>query len=132
MVLNNVDVNPTNNKVHFTPTDTAIGLDITVISKEGNYFRAMPFLYVKNQNVFSIPDTVMAQSLIVQFNQVKDQSKGLLEIGVKESSAILDFVTLKVYEFPFINILWLGVLVMVVGIVMSIVQRIATKTTVRK
>ncbi len=48
----------------------------------------------------------------------------MLEIGVRESSAVLDFVTLKAYEFPFINVLWLGILVMVVGIVMSIVQRV--------
>jgi len=55
---------------------------------------------------------------------VKDQAKGLLEIGVKESTAVLDFVTLKAYEFPYINVLWLGILVMVIGIVMSIVQRV--------
>jgi cytochrome c-type biogenesis protein CcmF len=123
MIVNNVAVNPTTDKHRFAATDTAIGLDMTVISKEGNRFSAMPLLHVKNGNIYSIPDTVMAQSLILQFNQVKDQAKGLLEIGVRESSAILDFVTLKAYEFPFINVLWLGVLVMVIGIVMSIVQR---------
>ncbi len=46
------------------------------------------------------------------------------EMGVKESSSVLDFVTLKAYEFPFINVLWLGILVMVAGILMSMVQRI--------
>jgi cytochrome c-type biogenesis protein CcmF len=124
MIINNVAVNPTTAKHQFSATDTAIGLDMTVISKEGNRFSAMPLLHVKNGNIYSVPDTVMAQSLVLAFNQVKDQSKGLLEIGVKESSAVLDFVTLKAYEFPFINVLWLGVLVMVVGIVMSIVQRV--------
>jgi cytochrome c-type biogenesis protein CcmF len=44
-------------------------------------------------------------------------------MGVKESGAITDLITLKVYEFPMINILWLGVIVMVVGFVMSIIQR---------
>ena len=73
---------------------------------------------------YTLPDTVMAQSLIFKFNQVKDQQQGLLDLGVRESSSVLDFVTLKVYEFPFINILWIGILVMVVGIIMSIVQRI--------
>ncbi|WP_018610878.1 cytochrome c biogenesis protein CcsA [Segetibacter koreensis] len=124
MIVNNVAVNPTTAKHQFAATDTAIGLNITVISKDGSRFSAMPLLHVKNGSIYSIPDTVMAQSLVLMFNQVKDQSKGLLEIGVKESTAVLDFVTLKAYEFPFINVLWLGVLVMVVGIVMSILQRV--------
>jgi cytochrome c-type biogenesis protein CcmF len=124
MVVNNVAVNPSNTKYQFTPNDTAIAVNISVISKEGNRFEAQPLLQVKNGSIYSIPDTVMAQSLILQFAQVKDQTKGLLQIGVKESTAVLDFVTLKAYEFPFINILWIGVLVMVVGIVMSIVQRV--------
>ena len=68
----------------------------------------------------------MAQSLVLQFNKVIDQEKGVLQIGVKESGAITDLITLKVYEFPMINILWLGVIVMVVGFVMSIIQRYKT------
>ncbi|HEX8279613.1 MAG TPA: cytochrome c-type biogenesis CcmF C-terminal domain-containing protein, partial [Segetibacter sp.] len=124
MVINNVTVNPANEKYNFTPSDTAIGLDITVISKEGNRFSAQPLLHVKGGRIFMVPDTVMAQNLVLQFSQVKDQAKGLIEVGVRETSSVLDFVTLKAYEFPFINFLWLGVLVMVVGIVMSIVYRL--------
>ncbi len=124
MIINNVTVNPSNTKYQFSQNDTAIALNMTVISKEGNRFTAQPLLNVKNGGVYSVPDTVMAQSLILQFAQVKDQSKGLLEVGIRESSSVLDFVTLKAYEFPFINVLWFGVLVMVVGIVMSIVQRV--------
>lgn len=124
MVLNKVEINPNNKKYKFSPSDTALGLDLTVISKEGNRFSVQPLLKVVNGVVERVPDTVMAQSLIVQFNQVKDQSQGLLELGVKESSVILDFITLKAYEFPFINVLWLGVIVMVIGFVMSILQRL--------
>lgn len=124
MTVDKVTVNPINEKYKFTSEDTAIGVDISVVSKEGSRFSAQPIIQVKNGSAYSIPDTVMAQSLVLQFNTVKDQSKGLLEISVKETSAILDFVTLKAYEFPYINVLWLGIMVMVVGIVMSIVQRV--------
>jgi cytochrome c-type biogenesis protein CcmF len=55
---------------------------------------------------------------------VIDQKTGKLEIGVKESGSITDLITLKVYEFPMINVLWLGVVVMVIGFVMSIYQRV--------
>jgi cytochrome c-type biogenesis protein CcmF len=46
---------------------------------------------------------------------------------VKETGNITDLLTLKVYEFPMINILWLGIVVMVVGLIMSIVQRVKQK-----
>ena len=115
MILNKVVVNPQNDRYNFAPTDTALALDISVIAKDGSRFSAQPLLQVVNGSVERIPDTVMAQSLILQFNQVKDQQNGLLELGVRESSGVLDFVTLKAYEFPFINILWLGVIVMAIG-----------------
>ena len=60
-------------------------------------------------------DTIKAQNLVLSFNKVIDQQKGTLEIGVKESAALTNLITLKAYEFPFINILWLGVIVMTFG-----------------
>jgi len=124
MTINKVVVNPNNSKYHFTNADTALAVDISVISKEGNRFGAQPLLQVKDGRIITVADTIMAQSLILQFTQVKDQAKGVLELGVRETSSVLDFVTLKAYEFPFINVLWIGVLVMVIGFVMSIVQRV--------
>ena len=126
MVLNKVVVNPQNERYNFAATDTAIALDISVIAKDGNRYTSQPLIKVVNGTVVKVPDTVMAQSLVIQFNQVKDQQKGLLEMGVKETSGVLDFVTLKAYEFPFINVLWLGIMVMVVGFFMSIYQRLKT------
>jgi cytochrome c-type biogenesis protein CcmF len=124
MIINKVVVNPSNEKYHFTDADTALAADISIISKEGNRYSAQPLLQVKDGMVIPVADTVMAQSLILQFSQVKDQSKGLLVIGVRETNSVLDFVTLKAYEFPFINVLWIGILVMVTGLIMSIVQRV--------
>ena len=126
MVLNKVVVNPQNERYNFAATDTAIALDISVIAKDGNRYTSQPLIKVVNGAVVKVPDTVMAQSLVIQFNQVKDQQKGLLEMGIKETSGVLDFVTLKAYEFPFINVLWLGIMVMVVGFFMSIYQRLKT------
>jgi cytochrome c-type biogenesis protein CcmF len=71
-----------------------------------------------------IPDTVKAQNLILNFNKVVDQTKGILEIGIKESSSLSNLITLKAYEFPFINVLWIGVLVMTLGFMISTWARI--------
>jgi cytochrome c-type biogenesis protein CcmF len=36
----------------------------------------------------------------------------------------MEYVTLKAYKFPFINLLWLGVIVTAAGIIISMVRRI--------
>lgn len=123
LVLNKVSVNPTEKSQLYAQGETALFLDIAVLSKDGRRYTATPGIAVTGNDFRAIPDTVTAQSLILKFNKVKDEKKGLLEIGIKESGAITDLITLKVYEFPMINVLWLGIVIMVIGFVMSIIQR---------
>lgn len=123
IILNKVSVNPTEQAALYQQGETALFLDIAVLSKDGRRYTATPGIAVTGSDFRPIPDTVTAQSLILKFNKVKDEKKGLLEIGIKESGAITDLITLKVYEFPMINVLWLGIVVMVIGFVMSIIQR---------
>jgi cytochrome c-type biogenesis protein CcmF len=125
LILNKVQVNPEEQKDKFKNGETALFLDMTAITKDGRRYPLTPGIVLNNNELTNYPDTVKAQSLIVKFNKVSNPQDGKLEIGVKESGAITDLVTLKVYEFPMINILWLGVVVMVIGFFMSIYQRIA-------
>jgi cytochrome c-type biogenesis protein CcmF len=56
--------------------------------------------------------------------QLQNISGNEAEFGVKESDSVMQYVTLKAYNFPFINLLWLGILVMVLGLIMSTVRRV--------
>ncbi len=123
IILNKVSVNPPEQSMLYGNGETALFLDIAVLSKDGRRYAATPGIAVNGNSFRAIEDTVTAQSLVLRFNKVKDEKKGLLEIGIKESGGITDLITLKVYEFPMINILWLGILIMTAGLVMSIVQR---------
>ena len=67
------------------------------------------------------PDSVTAESLIIQLQKV---SGNKAELGIKETDAIMKYVTLKALKFPFINLLWLGTIIMVIGIVMSMATRV--------
>ncbi|MBZ5855888.1 cytochrome c biogenesis protein CcsA [Flavihumibacter profundi] len=121
IVLNKVVPNPVNDKYHFTPSDTALMADLTVFSKEGTSYKARPVFYVEDNLARFSLDTVYAQNLAVGFSKVMENQQ--IEIQVKESSRMVPFVALKVYEFPHINILWIGILIMVAGFVMSIFYR---------
>lgn len=103
--------------------DAGLLLKIDVISKEGNRYEMNPKVALIGTTPIMIPDTLIAQSLVVNFNKLIDPEKNKFEIAVKESKQVTELVTLKVYEFPMINILWMGIVIMVIGFLMSMKQR---------
>jgi len=82
---------------------------------------------VKNNQVHHIPDTLFEQNLAVELGSVLNNRK--LNLQVKESTDLVPFVALKVYMFPQINLVWLGVVIMMSGFVISLLQR---QRTLRK
>ncbi len=124
MVLNSIKLNPKEVPVKIATGDSAIILNITVITKDGRKFPSYPGIRIKNNNMKLLTDTVLAQNLVLKFNKMDDWRQGTIELGVKESKALTNLVTLKVIEFPMINLLWMGVLVMFVGMIFSLNQRI--------
>lgn len=125
-ILNKVVKNPVNEKYNFTSTDAALMADITLISKDSMHYKAMPLIKVDGQDVQQIDDTVYAQNMYVKFAGVTEGHK--VKIGIKESDKLLQYVTLKAYIFPYINLVWLGLIIMALGIVMSAVKRAKLST----
>ncbi len=123
-VLNKLELNPADNRFQYNPNDTIIAADITVISKTGSIYKAKPAIMLNRDNQQQMEDTLTSLGLVFRFNSFADIQNKKLGIGVKESSAMLDYITIKAYEFPNINILWLGIMVTVIGTVMSMVRRI--------
>lgn len=121
--LDQVLVNP---QTHRKLGTNELALNLKVVSKEGLMYQANPSIVLEGMDMTAIPDTVKAQNLILNFNRVIDQEKGILEIGVKESQNLTNLITLKVYEFPYINILWLGIIIMTIGFLLSMYKRIQT------
>jgi cytochrome c-type biogenesis protein CcmF len=118
--LEKVNVNPSGDR----PAGVnELRLQLNVVSKEGLKYVAEPGILLEGLNLTSKVDTVKAQNLVLSFNKVIDQEKGILEIGVKESTALTNLITLKVYEFPWINLLWLGVIVTTIGFMMGAYYR---------
>ncbi|MEO6404631.1 MAG: cytochrome c biogenesis protein CcsA [Ferruginibacter sp.] len=126
MILNDVVKNPNNSKYHFSGNDVALMADITVISKDSMHFKAMPLIQVDSMGITNTDDTVFAQNLYVRFAGVSDDQK--IKIGVKESDKLIDFVTVKAYVFPYINLVWLGLIIMAIGIALSMVKRASFTT----
>jgi cytochrome c-type biogenesis protein CcmF len=129
MRLDSVSVNPANKQNLFAADEMALFLNMTVEAKSGGRYPLTPGMAIKGTRWRPIIDTVVAQSLAVSFNRVVDEKKGMLEIGVKQNAAVTSLLTLKVYEFPMINLLWLGTILMVAGFIVAVLQRAQKKST---
>lgn len=126
MTLDNIVVNPPNTKYNFTSADTALMAYITVHSKDGPTYQSRPVLQVKNNQSQFFVDSVFSQNLAIAFTGFDDKK---IKLQVKESNSILDFITVKAYKFPFINLVWLGTIIMVIGFFISAVHRMERKNT---
>ena len=120
MILDKVTINPKTGKYTFRDQDTAIMAELRVKTPDGRSFQATPVFQLKDNRPTHFIDTVFAQGLAVRLTGVSGKQ---LEISVKESSQLSPFVALKILQFPFINLLWLGTVLMITGFVMSIIRR---------
>jgi len=126
IILNRVVKNPNNEKYQFKPTDVALMADITLISKDSMHFRASPLIHIDEFGVNHVDDTVYAQNMFLKFAGVSDGHK--IKLGIKESDKLIQYITLKAYVFPYINLVWLGLIIMALGIIMSAVKRAKLST----
>lgn len=120
-VLNDVLKNPKIGKYNFGPQDAALVADITVHSKDSIKYAALPALEVDDDHLHYLDDTLYAQNLYLRFNGVTSDHK--IRVGLKESDRLIDFVTVKTFVFPYINLVWLGIVIMFGGILISMINR---------
>ncbi|MEO6549615.1 MAG: cytochrome c biogenesis protein CcsA [Ferruginibacter sp.] len=122
MVLDTVVRNPANNKFNIPLKGPAVMAEFSITARDSSRYNASPMILVDSFGIDQIDDTVYAQNLYVKFAGVSaDQKK--LKIGVKESDKMIDFVTLKAYIFPYINLVWIGLITMAIGLTMSMIRR---------
>ena len=95
---------------------------IKIYSKTGSIYSVTSKLAMAKGESIVLPDTITSESLVIQLQKVNADNS--VELGMKESNAVMNYVTLKAYKFPFIKLLWFGVIVTALGIIISMVNRI--------
>ncbi|MBX3163789.1 MAG: cytochrome c biogenesis protein CcsA [Bacteroidetes bacterium] len=85
---------------------------------------AYPKFIIQNSTIIPLEDTADELGLKFVFWKINPDD-GTIEITMSEKlSNNKDFIVMKAYVFPYINILWLGCLIMAIGTVIAIVERV--------
>lgn len=120
-------IKPLNSKpvvrdLKIAPGDLAVGLPME-IDVSGKIYKTEPLFLVKGNNTFDFARKIEELSLRVRFTKIMpDQQKFEVMIYEKPEAA-KDWLVFKSIEFPYINLYWIGTIVMVVGFLMSIIRR---------
>jgi cytochrome c-type biogenesis protein CcmF len=105
--------------------------DISVMAKleaydlKGHVQTLSPVYYIRNGYENAIEDTLNKKVFARLSKIIPEQNAA--EIMVKQADPATNFIVLKALVFPYINVLWLGIVVMVAGFLLSMWNRITKK-----
>ena len=114
--------------VELGPNDAAVKARIRILGKAQEYV-AEPVSMIKDHLVGRVPETLADLGVKVTFMNV-DPQKGTFTFGVNTTQK--DYVIVKAMEKPLINLLWLGTLVVLVGVSLAMVRRYADSAKMRE
>lgn len=118
LILDSLSTQITNKNYKEQAGDVALEAKLNVYNIDGKLGSVAP-IYVINGNFGSaIEDTLRDVGLNIRINQIIP-AEGKIEFAIKQRAQQDDYIVLKVLVFPYIRLLWLGIIIMVIGFIIS-------------
>ncbi len=111
--------------------DVAVTANLTLRDLEGNEEKLAPVYIIRDSHEEKIEDTLAARKLYVRLSRIIPDEKAA-EFMIKQTGDDSDYIVMKAIVFPYINVLWLGIIVMVIGFFLSTWNRATKKEKVAK
>lgn len=105
--------------------DIAVAAQLRVKDLVGNEDVLNPVYYIRNNFENYIEDTLVEKKMYVRLARILPDEDAA-ELRIKQAGDDNDYIVMKALIFPYINILWLGIIVMVIGFLLAMFNR-ATK-----
>jgi len=98
-----------------------------VVDKKGKHYYANP-KYIINKNVASFEDSSIDEfGLKLSFVKVSDTPNTIV---LRISERKTDYIVIKTLLYPFINILWAGVVIMMIGLFIAVCRKFKQSTLI--
>lgn len=111
-------------KVELDQSDIVVEAKLTAwdINTEKHTLRPL-FIVKDTTDIYGLPDGVEDIGLRVSFNNINPKD-GSIELTFREKNFKRDFIVMQAIMFPYINLLWLGIIIMIIGTLMAMYSRI--------
>lgn len=116
--------------------DIAVGATVQFTAPDGQTFVAEPIYLIRGNRPFNVKDQIPEAGLHVRFASIdpatesvsllvaqNDQATNTIPVEIATNSVRSDFLVLQAIEFPGINLVWLGSLLMLAGMGVSLWNR---------
>jgi len=104
--------------------DIALGIHISATTLDGKSYFAQPIMVIRGNRIFSIEDDIDVLGLKFSFVGVDPDIEKLTILLSEKNKNAGDFVIMQAIVFPYINILWIGCIIMVLGTLIAVRNRI--------
>jgi len=106
--------------------DTIIRVYMGMIAynSAGKTHTITPYFEIKNQSIFSDFVTDSIAGIMINFWKINPENATFEFIIKEDLSRKKDFIVLEAHVFPAINLLWSGCILMVLGTIMVVVQKV--------
>ena len=122
MVLKSLKKETSIQNIPLTANDVAIGANLEVVSHDKTY-QAEPVYMIKNKSVFDFARKVDDAGLKLRLSKIIPE-KGKVEISVyQQPENKKAWIVMRALDFPYINFLWSGTVIMIIGFLLSIFRR---------
>ncbi|MEL7123266.1 MAG: cytochrome c assembly protein, partial [Bacteroidota bacterium] len=116
--------------------DIAVGAIFSIQSEAGNGNTAQPIYFIRGSRPFNIKDEIPSERLHFRFVKIDPNSNSIdfmvaqatektttVPVEIATDSKRADWIVLAAIEFPGINLFWLGSLLMLIGLTVSMFHR---------
>ncbi len=108
--------------IPLTDSDVAIGAKLEIVSN-GKTYQAEPVYMIKSKSVFDFARTVDDAGLKLRLTKILPE-KSKVEITVfQQPENKKPWIVMRALDFPYINFLWSGTIIMIIGFLLSIFRR---------
>jgi len=121
LVFTGIDKDPDKEKLKLAKTDIAAGARLKLIDFNKHESIIEPIMVIRGNNLFSIPVFIDSLGIKLDFPKINTEN-GKAEIVIREKRSN-EFIIMKAIIFPYINLLWLGALLMILGTILAIRKR---------
>lgn len=106
--------------------DIAVTAKLGMYDLRGTVKELNPVYFIRNGYEGHIEDTMKANQVYARLAKIIPDENAAT-IMIKQADPKDDYIVLKALVFPFINVLWLGIIVMVSGFLISMFNRLTKK-----
>ncbi|MFK7906721.1 MAG: cytochrome c biogenesis protein CcsA, partial [Chitinophagales bacterium] len=121
--LQSINPNP-DGGLNYIPMDgdIAAGAKLSIVAKDNTQYEANPIYYIRDNQEMNVEAIVDELNMTIGFDKIFPE-KNKIKLSILDRDDPMDWIIMKAVVFPYINVLWLGCFVMLVGFIMSILYR---------